>query len=190
MTLGHVLRSNLRIYDQQFILEEVASDRGIQVRYRSFGKTGWNVSEIGIGTWQIGGSWGTRDDPESVKTLLLAFERGINYVDTAPGYGNGHSEELIGRALKLWKGSRIYVATKVPPTRWPSPEDDCPAMRGRYPSRYLREQIEQSLFRLEVECLDLLQLHCWAPDGLECLDWLETLNKLRPLPHVLCAVRV
>jgi len=149
------------------------------MQYRPFGKTGWKVSEVGLGTWQIGGHWGPTNDTESLQTLLCAFEKGINYVDTAFGYGNGHSEEIIGQALKCWKGSKIYVATKAPPVRWPSPEDDHPLMRGRYPEWYLREQVEASLGRLGVECLDLFQLHCWIEEGVECLDWLETLNKLK-----------
>jgi len=150
------------------------------MEYRTFGRTGWRVSEIGVGTWAIGGGWGPLDDQESVRTLLHAFEKGVNYVDTAASYGDGHAEEVIAEALKQWKGNKIYVATKQWPLRWPDPiKDDDPMMRGRYPEWYLREGIEGNLKRLGVERLDLFQLHGWFPSGIAQLDWLEALNQLR-----------
>jgi aryl-alcohol dehydrogenase-like predicted oxidoreductase len=149
------------------------------MRYRTFGTTGWQVSEIGFGAWQLSGEWGLVDDAASVKTLLHAFERGINFVDTAQMYGRGHSETIVGEALKQWRGGRVYVATKVQPTAWPDPDDGAPLMRGRYPEWHLRQAVEASLARLKLECIDLFQLHCWIPDGTTALDWLETLNALR-----------
>lgn len=150
-----------------------------RMRYRIFGRTGWKVSEIAFGAWQIGGDWGEVDDRQSIDTLLYAYERGVNFVDTAELYGKGHSEEVIGRSLKEWKGDKIYVATKAQPVVWPSPDHDNPAMRGRYPDWHLRESVEKSLRRLGLERIDLFQLHCWLRDGLYALDWLETLNALR-----------
>ena len=149
------------------------------MKYRPFGRTGWEVSEISFGGWQIGGQWGEVDDAESIRTLLYAYENGINLVDTAEYYGAGHSETVIGESLRQWKGGRVFVATKVQPLQWPSSKDDNPLMRGRYPEWYLRESVDKSLSRLGVEQLDLLQLHCWVPDGIGNLDWLETLNELR-----------
>jgi len=149
------------------------------LKYRGFGNTGWRVSEIAFGGWQLGGTWGEVDDSDSVRTLLHAYDQGINFVDTAELYGEGRSESVIGRSLKEWTGSKIYVATKVRPIRWPDPDENAPDMRGRYPSWYLRETIEGSLRRLGVERLDLLQLHCWAPGLATSLDWLETINELR-----------
>ncbi len=149
------------------------------MRYRSFAKTDWQVSEIGFGAWQLGGSWGTVDDRESIRTLHDAFEKGVNFVDTAELYGNGHSEAVIGEALRQWRGGRIYVATKVQPIAWPDASEDGPAMRGRYPAWHLRQAVETSLRRLGVERIDLFQLHCWVADGSQALDWLETLNALR-----------
>ncbi len=96
------------------------------MQYREFGRTGWQVSEIGFGAWQIGGTWGKVDDDESVRTLLHAFEHGVNFVDTAQLYGSGHSEEVIGTALREWRGGKVYVATKAQPTIWPHPEDEAP----------------------------------------------------------------
>lgn len=149
------------------------------MQYRKFGRTGWNVSEIGFGGWQIGGSWGRVDDDASVRTLLHAFERGINFVDTAELYGAGHSETVIGRALREWCGDKIYIATKAQPTVWPNPDVRAPQFRGRFPDWHLRENVENSLRRLGVERLDLFQLHSWGPMGHRELDWLETLNDLR-----------
>ena len=70
------------------------------MQYRKFGNTDWQVSEIAFGEWQIGGDWGKVDDETSIKTLLYALEKDMNFVDTAELYGRGHSEEVIGRALK------------------------------------------------------------------------------------------
>ena len=147
--------------------------------YRTFGRTGWRVSEIGFGAWQIGGDWGKVDDGQSIDTLLYAFDKGVNFVDTAELYGKGHSESVIGVALRQWRGGKIYVATKAQPIQWPSPGDADPDMRGRYPAWYLRQNVEASLKRLGVERIDLYQLHCWLKDGVRDLDWLETLNALR-----------
>ena len=149
------------------------------MHYRAFGRTGWLISEISFGAWQLGGQWGTVDDEESIQALLSAYEQGINFVDTAQLYGAGHSETVIGESLRRWAGDRIYVATKTQPIQWPSPDQDDPMMRGRYPDWYLREQVEASLRRLGVERLDLLQLHCWVRSGIRELDWLETVNDLR-----------
>ena len=149
------------------------------MKYRSFGRTGWQISEIGFGAWQLGGDWGKVDDEASIRTLHHAFEKGINFVDTAELYGNGHSEDVVGRAIEMWKGNKIYVATKIRPIIWPSPDDDAPQMRGRFPEWYLRDNVEKSLKRLRIERIDLFQLHSFMPSAMVELDWLETLMKLR-----------
>lgn len=149
------------------------------VHRRQFGRTGWSVSEIAFGAWQLGGQWGAVDDDVSVGALLHSYELGINFVDTAQMYGLGHSEEVVGRSLREWSGERIYVATKVQPTAWPHPSVDDPDIAAGYPPEYLREQVEGSLRRLGVERLDLIQLHCWMPGGLADRGWLDTLHALR-----------
>jgi aryl-alcohol dehydrogenase-like predicted oxidoreductase len=149
------------------------------MEYREFGRTGWKVSEISYGGWQLGGQWGEVDDEASVGSLLEAYEAGINFVDTAELYGAGHSEEVIGESLRQWGGDKVYVATKIQPTVWPSADEDHPLMSGRYPEWHLRHGVELALQRLGVERLDLLQLHGWFADGVRNLDWLETLNALR-----------
>jgi aryl-alcohol dehydrogenase-like predicted oxidoreductase len=148
------------------------------MRFRTFGRTGWQVSEIGFGAWQLGGDWGKVDDAHSIDTLHYAFDNGINFVDTAELYGNGHSEEVIGKALKSWHGDKIYVATKVRPIQWPRPDDTAPQMRGRFPEWYIRENVERSLKRLGVERIDLYQMHTFMSSAMVELDWLETLYKL------------
>ncbi|GAA1535036.1 aryl-alcohol dehydrogenase-like predicted oxidoreductase [Microbacterium ginsengiterrae] len=149
------------------------------VHRRPFGRTGWDISEVSYGAWQLGGQWGHVDDDASVRSLLTAYESGINFVDTAQMYGSGHSEEVIGRSLREWRGERIYVASKVQPPKWPHPSVDDPDIAAAYRPEYLRDQAEQSLRRLGVERIDLYQLHCWMPSGMRDLGWLETLHELR-----------
>jgi len=84
------------------------------MQYRTFGRSGILVSEIGLGAWGIGGGWGPTDDAEALAAMELAFEQGVNFIDTALGYGNGHSEQLIGRFLK-GRREKVVVATKIPP---------------------------------------------------------------------------
>jgi aryl-alcohol dehydrogenase-like predicted oxidoreductase len=149
------------------------------MRYRTFGNTGWQIGEIAFGAWQLGGDWGAIDDAASIRTLHHAWDQGVNLVDTAYIYGKGHSETVIGQALKQWQGHKIYVATKVQPVEWPAPDEEAPQMRGRYPSWYLRKMVDGALQRLQVDRIDLFQLHSWMAAGLYELDWLETLNALR-----------
>ncbi|MEV8218423.1 aldo/keto reductase [Microbacterium sp. NPDC077391] len=149
------------------------------VHRRPFGRTGWNISEVSFGAWQLGGQWGRVDDDASVRTLLDAYEHGINFVDTAEMYGSGHSEEVVGRSLREWSGERIYVATKVQPVQWPHPSVADPDISAGYPEDYLRSQVDQSLRRLGVERLDLLQLHCWMPSGMQDRMWLDVLRDLQ-----------
>ena len=156
------------------------------MKYRTFGRLGWQVSEIGFGAWAIGGAgWGEQSDADSIRALHRALDLGCNFIDTAQGYGNGHSEQLIGRVLKERRGERIHIATKIPPVpgHWPpSPYD---RMEVRYPEAYLRERIEASLRDLQTDCLDLLQLHTWTrawnknPAALEILRKLQSEGKLR-----------
>ncbi|MFE1665298.1 aldo/keto reductase [Microbacterium sp. P02] len=149
------------------------------VNLRPFGRTGWDISEIAFGAWQLGGQWGPVDDEDSVRALLFAYEQGINFVDTAEMYGAGHSETIVGRSLRQWDGGRIRVATKVQPTTWPHPSEDDPDIRKAYPPTYLRTQVEQSLRRLALERIDLLQLHCWMPSGMRDHTWLDVLGQMQ-----------
>jgi aryl-alcohol dehydrogenase-like predicted oxidoreductase len=149
------------------------------VQRRPFGRTGWDISEVAFGAWQLGGQWGPVDDDASVRALLDAYERGINFVDTAEMYGSGHSEEVVGRSLRDWTGARVYVATKVQPIHWPDPAESDPDIAAAYPAAYLRSSVEASLRRLGVDRLDLIQLHCWMPGGVHDQGWLTTLQAMR-----------
>ena len=100
------------------------------MNYRRFGRTNWNVSDIGYGMWGMGG-WSGSDDDESLKSLQRAVDLGCNFFDTAWAYGEGRSEGLLGRIVRANKDTRLYTATKIPPKnlQWPSrrgtPLDDC-----------------------------------------------------------------
>ena len=138
------------------------------MNYRRFGRTGWNVSEIGYGMWGLAG-WTGSDDAESMASLRRSIELGCNFFDTAWAYGDGKSEQILGKIVREFKGNssvggpdkHLYVATKIPPKnrRWPSRRDftldDC------YPPEYIVEYIEKSLKNLGLETIDLMQLHTW-----------------------------
>jgi aryl-alcohol dehydrogenase-like predicted oxidoreductase len=154
------------------------------MQYRTLGRTGLQVSAIGFGAWAIGGSWGPQDEKESLNALHRAIDLGMNFIDTAAGYGNGKSERLIAQVLKERKET-VYVATKTPPLpgNWPpSPYD---VADERYPEKYLRENVEERLRNLQTDCLDLLQLHTWTrawnknPRPFEVLRKLQAEGKIR-----------
>ncbi len=157
------------------------------MHYRTFGRMGWQVSEIGFGAWAVGGSWGAQPEAESLRALHRALDLGCNFIDTAQGYGDGRSESIIGQVLKERSGERIYVATKIPaaPGPWP-PSPYCRA-EERYGETYLRECLEESLRRLQTDCIDLLQLHTWTrawnrePTPLETLRRFQKEGKIRAI---------
>jgi aryl-alcohol dehydrogenase-like predicted oxidoreductase len=150
------------------------------MKHRTFGRLGWQVSDIGFGAWAIGGSWGSQNDDESVRALNKALDLGCNFIDTAQVYGDGKSEKVIASVLANRTGERIYVATKIPPTsdgQWPpTPYDRC---EERYPEKYLRERLERSLRELKTEAIDLVQLHTWTRAWNENPTALEVLRKLQ-----------
>jgi len=149
------------------------------MRYRRLGRTGFVVSEIGFGAWGIGGvSWGSTDDRLSLQALRRAFELGVTFVDTALGYGNGHSERLVGQAIREF-GGRIYVATKIPPKGggWP-PAPGTPA-RVAFPADWIFSSTEQSLKNLGLDCLDLQQFHTWRDEWLDEAEWQEAVARLK-----------
>jgi aryl-alcohol dehydrogenase-like predicted oxidoreductase len=154
------------------------------MNYRPFGKAGFDVSEISFGAWAVGGGWGPQSDDDSVKALQRAIDLGVNFVDTAAGYGNGRSERVIASVVKGRK-ENVFIATKTPPSpgAWP-PSPYCRA-EERYSEAYLRSNVEERLKCLGVGCLDLLQLHSWTrawnrnPTPLLALRKLREEGKLR-----------
>ncbi|MEW6652543.1 MAG: aldo/keto reductase [Bacteroidota bacterium] len=150
------------------------------MRYRNIGKLDWQVSEIGFGAWAIGGDmWGPQNDAVSIASLHKAVDLGVNFIDTAQGYGKGHSEEIIGKFLKERK-EEIFVATKIPPvegTKWPVPENSDANLL--YPADYIISQCEQSLKRLKRDYVDIYQFHTWAARFNVQDEWFEAIQKLK-----------
>jgi aryl-alcohol dehydrogenase-like predicted oxidoreductase len=156
------------------------------MRYRKFGRTGWNVSEIGYGMWGMAG-WTGSDDAESLAALQRAVDLGYNFFDTAWAYGDGHSEQLLGKILRANKNNpaaggpdkKLYVATKVPPKnrRWPARSEY--SLDDSYPPDYIFEYVDKSLKNIGVETLDLIQLHTWEDRWLEDGRVLRAAEKLR-----------
>lgn len=141
------------------------------MKNRSFGQTGRNVSEVGLGTWQIGGNWGDVSDDVALETLRAAVDAGITIFDTADVYGAGRSETLIGKFLKQ-SSAPIYVATKLgrfSPPGWP----------GNFTREGIRQHTEASLKRLGVDVIDLTQLHCIPTDVLKQGEVFEHLRELK-----------
>ena len=148
------------------------------MKYRRFGRTGWEVSEIGYGMWGMAG-WTGSEDAESLGALQRAVDLGCNFFDTAWAYGDGHSEQLLGRILKANDAKKLYAATKVPPKnrKWPAQRnyklDDC------YPPEYIEESVARSLANIGTWSLDLLQLHTWEDHWLDDKRLLPTIEKLK-----------
>ena len=148
------------------------------MRYRPFGGTGWDVSQVGYGMWGMAG-WTGSDDDESLKSLDHAIALGCNFFDTAWAYGDGHSEELLGRALKRHTDKRLYAATKIPPKnrKWPArPEYSLDEV---YPSDYIRDYTEKSLANLGVSSIDLQQFHVWSDTWAEDDRWQKAISSLK-----------
>lgn len=130
------------------------------MNYRRFGRTGWNVSEIGYGMWGLA-EWSESDDAESLGSLQRSIELGVNFFDTAWAYGEGRSEQILAKVLRANTGKKLYVATKIPPKNreWPSQRGF--SLDVSYPPEYIEEYIEKSMKNLGVEQIDLMQLHTW-----------------------------
>lgn len=147
------------------------------MHYRDFGRTGWKVSSVSFGAWAIGGTWGTVDDSESLAALHKAIDLGVNFIDTADVYGDGRSERLISQVRKE-RSEDIIVVTKA--GRRLDPHVASGYNRGN-----LTAFIERSLKNLDVETLDLVQLHCpptevfYMPETFGVLDDLVAAGKIR-----------
>lgn len=148
------------------------------MRSRTFGRTGWSVSEVGYGMWGLAG-WTGSDDMESLASLQRAIERGCTFFDTAWGYGEGHSERLLGKIVRVNPGRKLFVATKVPPKNftWPPPKgatlDVC------FPPDHIREYAHKSCENLGIGAIDLLQFHVWEDGWANDERWQRVLEDLK-----------
>jgi aryl-alcohol dehydrogenase-like predicted oxidoreductase len=149
------------------------------MHYRTLGKTGLKVSEIGYGAWGIGKSaWIGASDDESLRALNRSIELGLNFIDTALGYGDGHSEKLVGQVVREHRET-IYVATKIPPKnlQWPAPAG-IPAHEA-FPAEHVIACTERSLSNLGLDTIDVQQFHVWSDEWVGEGDWLEAIRKLK-----------
>ena len=146
---------------------------------RTLGRTGLQVSEIGYGAWGIGKSgWVGAEDGESLRALHRAVELGLNFIDTALAYGDGHSERLVGQVVKE-RPETVYVATKIPPKNGQWPARSGVAAADVFPADYIAACTERSLRHLGVETIDVQQFHVWSDEWVESGDWREGVEKLK-----------
>lgn len=147
------------------------------MKYRTFGRTGWEVSEVSFGAWAIGGGWGPVDDEESMATLHRALDLGVNLFDTADVYGDGRSERLLAR-LRRERSEPFHVVTKAGRRLDPHVAEG-------YNKENLTRFVERSLVNLETDSLELVQLHCpptdvyYQPEVFEALDDLKREGKIQ-----------
>jgi len=136
------------------------------MKYRRFGRTNWEVSEIGYGMWGMAG-WKGSDDKESFSALQLAVDLGCNFFDTAWGYGAGKSESMLGELIRANKGKKLYTATKIPPKnfKWPSRREYC--LDDCFPPDHIEKYVEKSLKNAGLDSFDLMQFHTWEDSWLE-----------------------
>jgi aryl-alcohol dehydrogenase-like predicted oxidoreductase len=148
------------------------------MRYRTFGRLGWKVSEVGYGMWGLAG-WTGRDDEETRQSLQLAVDLGCNFFDTALAYGDGHSEAMLGALVRANPDKGLIVASKIPPKNrvWPSRRgfklDDV------FPADYIRSSTEVTLKNLGLPALDLMQFHVWEDDWATDEHWQKAVANLK-----------
>jgi aryl-alcohol dehydrogenase-like predicted oxidoreductase len=154
------------------------------MQYRRFGRTGWNVSEIGYGMWGMGG-WSGSNDEESARSLDRAIALGCTFFDTAWVYGEGRSERLLGDALRRARrapdsaGKPLIVATKIPPKNWKWPAKEEYPVAETYPPDHIREYTEKSLANLGVDAIDLQQFHVWSDAWASDGRWHRAIDDLK-----------
>jgi aryl-alcohol dehydrogenase-like predicted oxidoreductase len=149
------------------------------MRYRKLERKHWDVSEIGYGAWGIGGKqWLGGEDDESLNALRRAIELGLNFIDTALAYGEGHSEQLVGKVVRQ-SGRKVRVATKVPPKNQIWPARPGIGIEEVFPYEYVVNCTEKSLKNLGLETIDLQQLHVWNPEWIDREEWRRAFEDLK-----------
>jgi aryl-alcohol dehydrogenase-like predicted oxidoreductase len=148
------------------------------MQYRRFGRVGWQVSEVGYGMWGMGG-WSGSSDRQSLEALQLAVDLGCNFFDTAWGYGEGHSEGLLGELVRANPDKQLYTATKIPPKNWTWPSRRGFLLDDTFPAAHIREYTEASLANLDLPSVDLIQFHVWEDEWAEDERWQRAVDDLR-----------
>jgi len=149
------------------------------MEFRTFAKTDQKISLLGYGAWGIGKSmWIGADDAESKKSLHRAIAAGVNLIDTALVYGNGHSEKLVGE-VERESGQKLFIASKLPSKKMEWPAHDKSALKDSFPKDYIILKTEQSLKNLRREYLDLQQFHVWNDNWAAEDDWKEAFQQLK-----------
>ena len=148
------------------------------MKYRRFGRTGWDVSEMGYGMWGMA-SWSNSSDEESLRSLQTAIDQGVTFFDTAYAYGNGHSENLLGEVVRANPNKRLYTASKIPPKtlQWPAPADS--TLMQSFPPDHVEEYVHRSLENAGLQQLDLMQFHTWNDEWMRDDRWFYKLDDLR-----------
>ncbi len=148
------------------------------MRYRTFGRTGWQFSEIGYGLWGIAG-WTGADDDQSRQAMQLAVDLGCNFFDTALAYGEGKSEHLLGELVRANPHKKLYVASKIPPKnrKWPSRRGF--ALDDVFPADFIRQSLDVSLQNLGATSIDLLQFHVWEDAWAADDRWQKAVDDLK-----------
>ncbi len=148
------------------------------MKYRTLGKTGWRVSEIGFGAWGIGGAmWQGGDDDTALQALHAALDAGCTFIDTALAYGDGHSERLIAQVLAE-RPEAIIVASKIPPDNGVWPALPGTPLKAAFPADYVRDCAERSAENLNRP-VDLLQFHVWEDEWAEDARWQRVMEELK-----------
>jgi aryl-alcohol dehydrogenase-like predicted oxidoreductase len=148
------------------------------MNYRRFGRTNWQVSEIGYGMWGMGG-WTGSDDEESLASLQRAVDLGCNFFDTAWAYGEGKSERLLGQLVRANADQKLYTATKIPPKNgtWPSRREF--TLDDTFPPDYIEQRVHESLDHAGLPSFDLMQFHVWEDSWVEDDRWARKMDDLR-----------
>ncbi len=148
------------------------------MQYRKFGRTNWQVSEIGYGMWGMAG-WTESSDIQSARSLDLAVENGVTFFDTAWGYGEGHSEELLGQLVKRHPTKKLYTASKIPPKNFQWPAKPEYTFEESYPATHIVEYTEKTLKNLSLEQIDLMQFHTWDDGWSDREEWQRAIEDLK-----------
>jgi aryl-alcohol dehydrogenase-like predicted oxidoreductase len=148
------------------------------MQYRRFGRTGWQVSDIGYGMWGMGG-WSGSDDEESLVSLQRSADLGCNFFDTAYVYGKGRSEALLGQLVRGNPEKRLYTATKIPPKNMQYPTLPEYSLADCYPPEHIEEFLHKSLENAGLTSFDLLQLHTWNDDWTQEDGWSGIFESLK-----------